>query len=39
MTGELSLSGRVLQIGGIKEKLLAMRRENISNIILPLSNK
>ena len=39
MTGELSLTGRVLQIGGVKEKVLAMRRENISNIILPLPNQ
>ncbi|RKX81923.1 MAG: endopeptidase La, partial [Spirochaetes bacterium] len=39
MTGELSLIGRVLPIGGLKEKVIAARRNNIKEIILPLENK
>ena len=38
MTGELSLSGQVLAIGGLKEKTIAARRNGIKEIILPTSN-
>ena len=39
MTGELNLSGEVMPIGGIKEKILAAKRNKVSHIILPLKNK
>ena len=39
MTGELNLSGDVMPIGGIKEKILAARRNKISHVILPFKNK
>jgi len=39
MTGELSLTGRVLPVGGIKEKVIAARRAHISYICLPYENE
>jgi ATP-dependent Lon protease len=39
MTGEITLRGRVLPVGGIKEKILAAKRANITEIILAEENK
>jgi ATP-dependent Lon protease len=39
MTGEVSLTGRVLPIGGVKQKLLAAHRASITTMLIPKGNE
>ena len=39
MTGEITLRGKVLSVGGIKEKVMAAQRANVKTVVLPAGNR
>ncbi len=39
MTGEVSLKGKVMKIGGLKEKLIAAKRSGVKKVIVPKDNQ
>ena len=39
MTGEISLTGRVMPIGGLPEKLMAAQRAGVTHVLIPMENK
>jgi ATP-dependent Lon protease len=39
MTGEITLRGKILSVGGLKEKLIAARRAHVSRVVVPVGNR
>jgi ATP-dependent Lon protease len=39
LTGELTLSGRILPVGGVKEKVLAAHRAGVKSVVFPAKNE